>query len=690
MFLMETILKIQAMRSNLLLVIATLLAACDGSGSGLDKPSACGTATSARTMSVSAREIPIHPCDDDDYSCNDAYPCDVDTSTGETEPLYAFQWALNYKNSYFNGFPDTFGSGMDLNVEPVHRQGFKGQGVNMLVLDGGFDELHEDLLPNFKTALSWSFTTKTHSPQPKPDDAHGTNVAGIIAAAQNGLGVMGIAPRVNLGGADSLHAPPSHLLASYGGAPWSSQGDVFNVSYGLDTLAYSYESDIGRDRTAAARGLKKLRNGKGAIFIKSAGNSFHYGFNPKKCESGGFSCVNPANDTLTLEPNILTIAGLNAQGSASQYSSAGSVIWVTGMAGEYGNQGDYGERSDYGKDGPTIFTTDLKDCVHGPSNARANTSFLRGQTERDGKPDNPNCDYAYINGTSASAPTIAGVAALVLSANPELTWRDVRDILRLSARKVDENYELAVRRSSQPPSSTLMDLRTNQPLNTLGKPADIVDGATAFPPELGWQRNAAGNDYSNWYGFGVPDAEKAVALALEYKKDPGKSRSGNVQIPDFRSMAFWHLNFPNETHPSVRVLDEAQIRSGPFPYQQVTSMGKFKWDAAQTVDQFQVRLSGANVCLGSLGFAVRSPSGTTSLLKLPNDHFRKNGIHQFSRYGLGSYAFYGEPAQGDWEIFAIAANPDLQFTDDQLPCHSKNGNAERNFTLLVQARIIAQ
>ncbi|MFA5490262.1 MAG: proprotein convertase P-domain-containing protein, partial [Candidimonas sp.] len=279
---------------------------------------------------------------------------------------------------------------------------------------------------------------------------------------------------------------------------------------------------------------------------------------------------------------------------------------------------------------------------------------------------------------------------LVLSANPELTWRDVRDILRLSARKVDDNYERAVRRLSRQPSSTLMDLRTNQPLNELGVPSDIVDGATAFPPELGWQRNAAGNDYSNWYGFGVPDAEKAVALALEYKKDSSRSRSADVQIPDFRPMAFWHLNSPNETNPSVRALDETQIRSGPFPYQQVTSMGKFKWDAAQTVDQFQVLLSGYEVCLGSIGIAVRSPSGTTSLLKLPNDHFRKSGNYRFPRYGLGSYAFYGEPAQGDWEIFAIAANPDLPFHADQTPCHAKSGDAERNFTLLVEARVIAQ
>lgn len=52
-----------------------------------------------------------------DYACK----------TGETEPLYPLQWALNYAKGFFAGNADAgaFGGGMDLNVEPVHRQGFK-------------------------------------------------------------------------------------------------------------------------------------------------------------------------------------------------------------------------------------------------------------------------------------------------------------------------------------------------------------------------------------------------------------------------------------------------------------------------------------------------------------------------------------------------------------------------------------
>src|SRR5690606_23295738 len=101
--------NIKTMRLGLLPLAALLLAACGDSGSANDNSLACAE--------------------------TGAYAC----KTGATEPLYTFQWALNYEDSYFKDFPQTFGGGMDLNVEPVHRQGYKGQGVNVLVLDSGTD-----------------------------------------------------------------------------------------------------------------------------------------------------------------------------------------------------------------------------------------------------------------------------------------------------------------------------------------------------------------------------------------------------------------------------------------------------------------------------------------------------------------------------------------------------------------------
>ena len=146
------------------------------------------------------------------------YACQTDA----TEPLYTYQWALNAAQSYFAGFPQVADGTTDLNVEAVHRQGIKGQGVNVMVLDDGLDINHIDLKANVDTSMTWNFQTNTTDPTPTGiDEAHGTNVAGMIAAAQNGIGVMGIAPRVTLGGAKFIGLTGgviANVVEAYGGA----------------------------------------------------------------------------------------------------------------------------------------------------------------------------------------------------------------------------------------------------------------------------------------------------------------------------------------------------------------------------------------------------------------------------------------------------------------------------------------
>ncbi|MER1966144.1 S8 family serine peptidase [Castellaniella sp. GW247-6E4] len=633
------------LRYCLLSTMALLLAACDGGGDGRGP------------VAASCLEDGPHAC-----------------KTGATEPLYTFQWALNYRDSYFNDYPDTFGGGLDLNVEPVHRQGIKGQGVKVLVLDTGTDLRNEDLAPNADYSMSWNFTTQQSDPYPvilsAIDDPHGTAVAGMIAAAQNGEGVMGIAPRVTLGAANYLQSDFSATTRALalGGAPWSSKAHIINAPYAAIVSAGAY--DNGTDAgIPILRGLKQLRGGLGAIYVKGAGNSF----SASECGHGHnyYDCTSPINDPEALEPVTITVAALNAFGQASSYSSAGPVIWITGLGGEFGSGGDYGEGKTGPYSGPTIFSTDLRGCAQGYSKAGEATPFLRGETVRDGVPDNPDCDYNYMNGTSAATPTISGVVALMLEANPGLSWRDVRDILRLSARRVDPDY-IHASPDGNVPYSARMDLTDNTLGTVVGGTADIVDGSTVVPIDLGWQENAAGNVHSNWYGFGVPDAEKAVSLARDYRRDPSLGRSTDIKMAGFETIA-----------------ERSLATSGAFPYGVVTLLGTFA-APEQAVDLFQLRLTAEKVCLGSMGIAVRSPSGTVSLLKLPNDHFRKDGVASFKDYGLSSVAFYGEPARGNWQVFLLAANPDHGLPAGWTPCSSLEGGGPAAYEFALEARIIAQ
>jgi subtilisin family serine protease len=75
--------------------------------------------------------------------------------------------------------------------------GARGEGVRVFVLDSGIDSHNPDISPNLNTGLCWSFV---------PDEdweasllfSHGTHIAGIIAAAQNDFGIIGVAPKAEL------------------------------------------------------------------------------------------------------------------------------------------------------------------------------------------------------------------------------------------------------------------------------------------------------------------------------------------------------------------------------------------------------------------------------------------------------------------------------------------------------------
>ena len=132
---------------------------------------------------------------------------------------------------------------------------------------------------------------------------------------------------------------------------------------------------------------------------------------------------------------------------------------------------------------PAIVTTDVTGCAQG-SNKNTNR---QNTLDSNLSAIDSTCNYtAKMNGTSASAPMVSGVAALVLEANPNLSYRDVKYILATTATR---NHP-------------------NQPAVTL------ADGRTLVP---GWTVNAAGRAYSNWYGFGVVNAARAVQVAENFQ-----------------------------------------------------------------------------------------------------------------------------------------------------------------------------
>jgi subtilisin family serine protease len=136
-------------------------------------------------------------------------------------------------------------------------------GVRVGIIDTGVDGNHPDIAPNFDRALSRNFTID--NPQPgiddgpcehpscvdpvdEDDDGHGTHVAGTIGAALNGLGMAGVAPRVDLvnirAGQDSgffLIQPTVDALTYAGNAGI----DVVNMSFFIDPWLFNCADNPG-------------------------------------------------------------------------------------------------------------------------------------------------------------------------------------------------------------------------------------------------------------------------------------------------------------------------------------------------------------------------------------------------------------------------------------------------------------
>ena len=91
---------------------------------------------------------------------------------------------------------------MDINVESVWADDITGAGVNVVVVDGTIDYSHDDLSANINSSLNHDYGGRSNAY--RPAEHHGTNVAGVIAARDNTIGVRGAAPRATIYGYNLL------------------------------------------------------------------------------------------------------------------------------------------------------------------------------------------------------------------------------------------------------------------------------------------------------------------------------------------------------------------------------------------------------------------------------------------------------------------------------------------------------
>ena len=464
--------------------------------------------------------------DDPGYSAFVA-GCTVETA-GLTDPqvgddLYACQWHLKNRED----------GGKDINVEPVWEEGITGEGVNVVVVDDGIDQYHEDLAPNINASLNHDYTGRGDIYDPK--EHHGTAVAGIIAARDNDVGGRGVAPRANIHGYNFLIAQSDFVLAdsmtrnrvvtAVSNNSWGPASD-----HGLGPVPRYWE-------LAVEQGVREGYDGKGTFYAFAAGNSAMEGADLNLNEFANFYAVTG-------------VCAVNDRDRRSAYSDWGTPLWVCAPSDD--TRGSY----------RGIVTTDNSDRYH---------------------------RYTF-GGTSAASPIVAGVAALLRDANPDLTWRDLKLVLAASARK-------------------------NDPGNPGWEDGAFEYGSTTdryhFNPE---------------YGFGVVDAKAAVDLAKSWTTVPplenSEVKSGNLNtgIPDLPSSG------------GARAITRALNMNTGIEF----------------IEFVEVRASFAHPSLRDLEIELVPPSGQTSRLLRPYDSDEPIPLNSEIRFGAAKHL--GENPNGLWTL----------------------------------------
>ncbi len=420
------------------------------------------------------------------------------------DELFKYQWHLyNFGQNYL-GFANAPKKGIDLNIvgawnteiDPITHKKPTGEGVVVAVWDDPVDFEHPDLADRkYENAIQDPDTNAINQSVTVDTHFHGTAVAGIIAATANNQGVRGGAFNAKL---ISLNNRVDIL------------GKSFLVNDSVNIINMSFGWDIFLQSSKLIRSIFEQLYKQNIPIIKSLGNNFALSILYDASLIAfinrtdlNFSCffLNKSDcqfmQSSDWERNhrVISVGALDSLGKRASYSSTSSNIWVTGLGGEFGENSDQ-------YDSPAIVTTLMHFlCSEYPNlndqNVDIDTYF--GTYFR--KVIDNTCKYmSTMTGTSSSAPTITGIVALMKEVNKDLTVPQVKYILAKSSRNdKSEGWETL---SYDPIRVTLDDVFTGE-----------------IETDSAWKDMGNNLRFSHWYGFGVPDAKKAIDLTLSCSDD---------------------------------------------------------------------------------------------------------------------------------------------------------------------------
>ncbi|MEW6605563.1 MAG: S8 family peptidase [Thermoproteota archaeon] len=149
---------------------------------------------------------------------------------------------------------------VDIGAEPAHSLDYTGRGIKIALLDTGIDYNHPELAPNYKGG--YDFINNDNDPM--DDNGHGTHVAGILAAARDGKGIVGIAPEAEIYAVKVSDKKGSGSFSSLAkGINWAIENDI-------DIVTMSITGNGGS--RALAKAVQTAYDEYGLVMVAAVGN----------------------------------------------------------------------------------------------------------------------------------------------------------------------------------------------------------------------------------------------------------------------------------------------------------------------------------------------------------------------------------------------------------------------------------
>nr|XP_034178752.1 neuroendocrine convertase 1-like isoform X1 [Osmia lignaria]XP_034178753.1 neuroendocrine convertase 1-like isoform X1 [Osmia lignaria] len=425
---------------------------------------------------------------------------------------------------------------LDLNVLPLYRLGVTGRGVKIAVLDDGLEYTHDDLRNNYDPSISYDVNEGDDDPLPRYESSetngHGTRCAGEIAMeANNRKCGVGVAFEASVGGIKLLDGLVNDRVEGEALGYKPELVDIYTASWGPADDGKSLEAPGRLAAEALEKGITTGRYGKGSIYVWASGNG---GSKSDDCGCDGYV------------GSIYTIA----VGSASQ---TGRFPW-------------------YGESCPaTLATTYSSGAYHDQMIA---TTDLRNT-----------CTTRHT-GTSASAPLAAGILALALQVNKDLTWRDVQHLIVWT--------------------SEYSPLRENP----------------------GWFRNSAGFWFNSRFGFGLMNAYTLVTASSNWTTVPGKI----ICKVDVSRVIDKRLAYGDTRKLRFETEDECRSTGNEITF----------------LEHVEIEVSLEYSLRGALQMHLTAPSGTNVQLLKPRR--LDNSDSGFESWKFMSVASWGEDPRGTWTL----------------------------------------